>query len=334
MCYTLFGRRNRATGFFAIRLAIANIMKGAIRTDKEDIVKYNAVPSEESSEATTLTGCEVYRGIELVYRDIHSSSVQIKQGDSDSILEISHCREGRMEYELDGKLFSIMPGDIAIFHRRGGEYTASFPIRHYHGISIIFDLNRVPKCLSCFLEDVNVSPHALAKKFCADRPCFIARSNQGIEHIFSELYNVPTELKKGYFKVKVLELTLFLTAFDTTADETEKHCYSPSQALLAKEVRQYLTEHMTERVTLEQLSEQLHVSGTHIKNTFKKVCGESVYSYIRVQKMQAAALLLKTTNDTVLEIAGRFGYDNASKFTCAFRDVMGVTPTEYRLNKS
>ena len=35
-------------------------------------------------------------------------------------------------------------------------------------------------------------------------------------------------------------------------------------------------------------------------------------------------------DDTVLDIAGQFGYDNASKFAKAFRDVVGVSPRQYR----
>ena len=44
----------------------------------------------------------------------------------------------------------------------------------------------------------------------------------------------------------------------------------------------------------------------------------------------AAALMLKQTDHTVLDVAGRFGYDNGSKFAKAFRDVMGMSPKEYR----
>ena len=46
--------------------------------------------------------------------------------------------------------------------------------------------------------------------------------------------------------------------------------------------------------------------------------------------MQAAGLMLQHSDSTVLEIAGRFGYDNGSKFAAAFKDVMGMTPNEYR----
>ena len=58
--------------------------------------------------------------------------------------------------------------------------------------------------------------------------------------------------------------------------------------------------------------------------------GVPVFSYIRIQKMQAAALQLIHTPLTVMEIAAGCGYDNASKFASAFREIMGETPAEYR----
>ena len=287
----------------------------------------------DAAEETIMTSYTVYPGIELVYRDIHSPSCLIKRSRSDLIFEISHCREGRMDYEMGDSYYYLSPGDIALLHRHDAEYTALFPVNHYHGISVIIDLERTPKCLSCFLEDVTVSPHDLADKFCTARPCFVARSSPGIEHIFSELYHVPEGLKQGYFKVKVLELMLFLTALDASVDETAQRTCSRSHVLLAKAVCGYLTAHTSDKITLEQLSGVFHVSATSIKNSFKAVYGVSVYSYIRTQKMQMAARMLLQSDDTVIEIAGRFGYENASKFSGAFKDVMGVTPNEYRNTK-
>ena len=287
----------------------------------------------DSVEETIMTSYAVFPGIELVYRDIHSPTCLVRRSNADLILEISHCREGRMEYEMEDNYFYLSPGDISLLHRHDTEYTALFPLHHYHGISVIIDLERTPKCLSCFLEDVIVSPHALADKFCTAHPCYVARSSPGIEHIFSELYHVPETVKRGYFKVKVLELMLFLTALDTGTDESEKRCCSRSQVLLAREVCAYLSGHISDKITLEQLSEIFHVSGTSIRNSFRAVYGESVYSHIRTQKMQMAAQMLLQSDGTVLDIAGQVGYENASKFSGAFRDVMGMTPNEYRIRE-
>ena len=46
--------------------------------------------------------------------------------------------------------------------------------------------------------------------------------------------------------------------------------------------------------------------------------------------MRAAALRLRETEDSVLEIAGALGYGNGSKFAKAFREVMGTSPAAYR----
>ena len=103
-----------------------------------------------------------------------------------------------------------------------------------------------------------------------------------------------------------------------------------SQNALAESVREYLDARMDRRVTLPELEAAFHTSGTQIKTTYKACFGESLYADTRARKMRAAAALLCETELTVLEIAGNFGYDNASKFAAAFRAVMGASPTEYR----
>ncbi len=321
--------------------------------------------SSESGKYIT-TSYQVFPGIKLVYNDAHIQSysagvtssakpeseqlpISAPAGElptaarsssesaacgadsiTGNIIEINHCREGRMECNFKDEFCYITPGDLLIACTDSAPRTAYFPLKHYHGISVLIDIDCAPNCLSCFLDDVTVQPKALAEKFCSKQNCFVARSNPSFQHIFSELYSVPQEIQKGYFKVKILELLLFLSALDTNQDELSTRTYSRTQVALAKEVSKYLMENMEERITLEQLSEHFHVSGTHIKNTFKGVYGVSLYSFIRTQKMESAAYLLEYTDKSILEIAGKHGYDNGSKFASAFRDVKGMAPNEYR----
>ncbi len=67
-----------------------------------------------------------------------------------------------------------------------------------------------------------------------------------------------------------------------------------------------------------------------MKNCFKGIYGTSIYSYVRNLRIQKSAMLLRETNLKIAEIAGMVGYDNASKFSCAFKEILGVTPLEYR----
>ena len=55
-----------------------------------------------------------------------------------------------------------------------------------------------------------------------------------------------------------------------------------------------------------------------------------LYTYVRTEKMRSAARMLRETNESVLTVAMEHGYSNGSKFAKAFRDVMGMTPRQYR----
>ena len=51
---------------------------------------------------------------------------------------------------------------------------------------------------------------AMRDRLCAHNSCFVMRAADSIQHIFSELYHAPEDLRAGYFKLKVMELFLFL----------------------------------------------------------------------------------------------------------------------------
>lgn len=284
-----------------------------------------------NTDGEVLIRCyQVFPGITLEYHDIHARSSIIDTEPKDAIFEIRHCREGRMEGSSSDVFYYMEPGDLAICRPETECHCRYYPLSHYHGITITVDVKQAPHCLSCFLDDVNVQPELLMQKFCTVPAAFVARSQPSVEHIFSELYSVPAQIRKGYFKVKVLELFLFLACIDPHTDELARRSYSNNQRLLAVQISRYLTEHMDSRITLDQLADRFLVSATQIKSSVKSVYGTSVYNYIRMQKMQSAAKMLRDTELSVSEIAGRFGYDNASKFAGAFKTVMGTTPKEYR----
>lgn len=101
-------------------------------------------------------------------------------------------------------------------------------------------------------------------------------------------------------------------------------------AELAEEIRTYIVENLSERNTIQDLAVHFHVSQTKLKETFRKQFGVPVYAYSREARMKAAARDLMTEDISVTELAGRYGYDNASKFAKAFREINGLNPRDYR----
>lgn len=296
-----------------------------------EVSKKNHV-MEFSSEEGQYRICtyQIFPGIEFIFKEIHIQKIERQENIAENILEISYCKEGRLEYHSDDEFWYLAAGDLSITQTKHLSSSVYFPLCHYHGITIRMDLDKTPYCLSCFLNDVEIQPKDIAEKFCKGNQGFVIRANPSFEHIFFELYHVPSTSQKAYFKIKTLELLLYLRDLDTHKNDLSHQTYTRSQVFLARKISDYMIRHMDQQLTLEDLSKEFHVSAVHIKKVMKGVYGVSVGSYIRMQKMESAAYMLEHTNKSILEIANLHGYSNGSKFANAFRSIKGMNPTEYR----
>ena len=301
----------------------ASCLEPLRKTDAPRLLHLDATGGE-----ATATLYPVFPGMELMYRDIHARSCREEREGPGERLEIHHCLEGRVEYRQNGRYFYLAPGDMVVARASSLPQGSRFPTGHYHGIVVVIDPAAAPECLSCILSDVEVRPTALMEKLCPGGTVFTARSSRRVKHVFSELYAVPEDIRKGYLKVKLLELLLFLTTLTPTAQPA--HGCTAAQVTLAEQVRSCLLAEPDRTVTLRALSDRFGVSEAQVKASFTGVYGMSPAAYARSQRMHGAAALLRETDRTVLDIACQFGYDNASKFARAFRDVIGVSPREYR----
>ena len=99
---------------------------------------------------------------------------------------------------------------------------------------------------------------------------------------------------------------------------------------LAEDTLVFCMEQKQEHFRIPFLAARAGVSPTKLKQVYRSVYGTSLFAHIRREKMLFAAHVLATSNDKIIDIAEACGYDNASKFSAAFRSVLGCTPTEYR----
>ena len=180
------------------------------------------------------------------------------------------------------------------------------------------------------MELLNIELKYIQTYICEGNRCCIMRANPSIEHIFSELYHVREKRKPGYMKIKMLELLLFLSDLNTADEVLQTDYFNQNQVALIKEVASYITEDLTTHHTIEQLSQKFEISTTALKKCFRGVYGTSVYSYLRTYRLQVAQKLLLETKLSVTDIASKIGYENPNKFTSAFKETYGSSPTEFR----
>ena len=106
--------------------------------------------------------------------------------------------------------------------------------------------------------------------------------------------------------------------------------YPAEQMETIRRIHDLLTEDLSSRITIDELSRRFHMNPSSMKALFKAVYGQSIAAHIREHRMEKAAALLRETDASMGEIARAVGYESQSKFTAEFRKTFETLPTEYR----
>lgn len=279
----------------------------------------------------TMTAYDVFPGVILSFNDFHMERYHSSYVPDRRILAIDHCREGRMEYSAgDGRIGCTSAGDMKLDLRRQHTGEFIFPSCHYHGLTVAIDLDIIGQSLSEEVKDFPVAPEEIITRFSLGAYPRVLHGMKEADHIFGELYRVPEKTRIPYFKVKILELLLYLNAMTVPEDENEQPYFYRTQAEKVRAIRQFLIAHISENYTQEKLSRRFDIPMTAMKTCFRSVYGEAIGAWLTGYRMNRAAELLRESDLSIAEIGSRVGYDNAGKFTVAFKKTMKLTPSEYR----
>lgn len=92
----------------------------------------------------------------------------------------------------------------------------------------------------------------------------------------------------------------------------------------------YIEENITEELTIEKIATQALVSPFYFQKGFAMLCGFTVGEYIRQRRLTLAGSELVSTDEKIIDIAVKYGYNSPDSFTKAFTRFHGVTPTAVR----
>ena len=95
----------------------------------------------------------------------------------------------------------------------------------------------------------------------------------------------------------------------------------------------YLNEHFSEQLSVQCLAEVEGFNESYYYDWFKRKTGFTPSLYLRNVRIRRACGLLRTSRDSILQIAVAVGYSSNAAFTRAFRRVTGTSPQEYRRKK-
>lgn len=107
-------------------------------------------------------------------------------------------------------------------------------------------------------------------------------------------------------------------------------CRTSSLSQPVRACCEYISLHLEDRLSLSMLARQTGYTENYLSKKFKRETSLTPNEYIRRQRLEQAAFLLRTTQDDVQNISERLQFCSQSYFADHFRRYFGVTPTEYR----
>ncbi len=104
------------------------------------------------------------------------------------------------------------------------------------------------------------------------------------------------------------------------------------QVNAVQNMQEYIHQHLSEQITLKELSRKAGYSPYHCAKLFKEHVGKAPFEYIRTLRLSYAALKLRDEKVRVLDVAMDFEFDSHEGFTRAFSREFGITPYKYSKN--
>ena len=176
----------------------------------------------------------------------------------------------------------------------------------------------------------NIDLHKLRDRLCKNGVSLIIRSRDGINHIINELYEVDERVKLPYSIIKTIELLLFLSLIEPK-DTEQFSSFSEPVYRATQECYKMIIENPFEWLKIRDLAKKFAVSESSLKNCFQCISGQSIGAFMRTNRIKEAAILLnKKPYLSIGELAEMAGYENQSKFSKAFKSIMGKTPSEFK----
>ena len=142
---------------------------------------------------------------------------------------------------------------------------------------------------------------------------------------------MDTELKQRQPGFRFLVTSLFMQFIGFLA-----RCYGlsknpDSRALLRiAEAISHLEMHYTEEISLDHLADIACMSKRSFIRTFHAAMGTAPIAYLIQLRVNHAAVLLRTTDADITDIAFRVGFQDSNYFTRQFRKLLGIPPRHYR----
>ena len=246
--------------------------------------------------------------------------------------EILIIEEGVTDYYIVDEKYHLDPGDVLVIgsmhhHARNMielpylRYGLTVNPDYYR--SFIFDSNLLRVFETPTVEDYNRYCKKISKEY--------------FDHLVSLIRLLYDEQKSDISAnpmksqmEKALITEIAVTLYRAFRMNERRVIIDPYQEERMGKIRDYITTHYKERLSLETLSDIFYMHPSNISKYFHRYCGFTLNQYINTVRVYEAQKLLENTSLSIAVIAEEAGFGSVNNFIRQYKSLLKKTPERYR----
>lgn len=247
--------------------------------------------------------------------------------------EVSLILSGGGVYDTESGAHKFYTGDVFLFSTN--EYHCVTEISEGETLTIL-NIHFAPAFI---YSGETVSDRAFMNVFFNRTENFkniLDGNNPAIKSVRDKFLQIKTECeqKKPCYKseVKNLLVSILISVLrDFNCAELTEPCgtvYKDMNGL--QKAIEYINDNYADKIMLDDIAAAACLSKFHFMRLFKASYNMTVWDYINIKRIDAAVNLLSTTQDTVIGVSMKCGFNTPANFNRIFKKITGVTPKDYR----
>ena len=206
------------------------------------------------------------------------------------------------------------------------------------------DKNSFLKHIACKLNEYdgeNKNPYNEPKYFTDDEYASYLEAKGNKDDIITEILTAYKINCSNIRSIDAEKLDLLVRRYEDNKDmktlvevislvRGAKADYVLPEQSLVNEICCYIAQNCEEAHDTEKIAKKFNYSGCFLQHIFKKHTGTTLNNYRNEQRITKSKFLLKGTNKKIVDISTECGFDDASYFAKVFKNVVGITPKQYR----
>ena len=245
---------------------------------------------------------------------------------------ICHSDSGYMAFNGKSEPLYFKAGDVTCIPRNIPHTTWSSEGTESHWSYLFIDVSEFMKTM---LPNSGIRNYDLSVSAYKDYKYIFSRSE------YPEIYHLAVaavhelETQQTHYRAcasgLIMSLIIMLTRHQSEGGELVTSSDDPPEnAMVLSPVLDYIEDNYSKQIDVDYLAEICHLSPTHFRRLFRSIIGTNPLDFINSTRITKACDLLRSTEDSILDISEAVGFHSVSSFNRHFAESTKTTPRNYR----